>query len=178
MLKIRPLARYRVPKYPQGPYRDHQTHPAVQAVRQGAVSALLLALLDCSGDSGTTGPPPVVPTLVTEAEAREVIDNVFAANAISLTPDFKLKLKLNAQDSVEVELDGFNDSLAVGYEYIYEADNNEFTSAVRSYLESSAFEAGPQVKTVEAVERESNYQEYLQQVMQEFIDSLKTQGII
>jgi len=141
---------------------------------------LLLEACEENGGSGSTGPPPLVPDYVTEAEARAAIKQVFADNGVSLVEDFKLRFELSPGDSVDLELDGYNDSLRVGYEYLFGDDYTVFTPGVIGAVDSAASDSGPYIKTVDEIYKDQHpdYEAYLDNLMQEFVDSLKANGVI
>lgn len=179
MLEIRRVTRYRKARYPRGRYSVYTPPLPESFVKRGAVSLFALAAIESLGcDTGTTGPPPVWPGFVTEEGARQVIEQVFADNGIQLERDLPFILHLAADDSVELSLDGFNDSLRVGYEYILEEDWQTFTDQVSDVLDSLANETGPYVKPVPATTRFDDSATYLRATVQEFIDTLKAHGII
>lgn len=178
LLQIKPVKRYTVPRYPRGTYHPGPTSPVIgRAALASAAIAFLLELCDCSG-VGTTGPPPVTPALVTENEARALIDSVFAGNGIALVDDVPVVFHHGQTDSTIIEVDGYHDSLRVGYEYFGEGDSAIFTPAVMGILDSAIAASGPYVKGIPTLEKIGDYRAYLETLMQEFIDSLKARGII
>lgn len=178
MLEIRRLRRYRIAKYPRVNYQPRRQHPAVAITRQGLLSALLLALIDSCNGSGVTGPPPVVPDLVTENEAREIIEQVFSGNSIQLTPDFNLRIVRAEGDTLDLTLDGYSDSLRVGYEYVAQSDYDIFTSAATHSLDSLTAGSGPYIEPIQEALKYDDYVQQLEATVQEFIDSLKASGAI
>jgi len=178
MLRIKKVKKYTVAQYPQGIYRVKPDSPA-QALWKGSVSsAVMLAILESCDGVGTTGPPPVLPEMVTENEARNVIERVFDNNDIDLQEDVDYLFRYGINDSTQLDLDGYNDSLNVGYEYIAGADSGTFTPEVINALDSAQSDSGPYVKTVDEFERSPDFETYLENLIQEFIDTLKVQGII
>jgi hypothetical protein len=183
MLRIKRVASYSVPKYPQELFHPWRGPAAQTYVRRGVASAALLALLEsCDGDDGvwpggrgTTGVPPVPPA-ITETEARVIITNVFADNGIALTPDVTLSVIGGAGDTTEVVLDGYNDSLRVGYEYVYYNDENVFTHDLVAQLDADAAASGPYIKAAYMSYRGEGGE--LEYIMQAFIDTLKAHGKI
>ena len=181
MLEIRRVKRYRKARYPRGRYSDYTPPLPESLVKRGAISLFALAALEalgCDSGNGVTGPPPLPPDLVTETEARQIIEQVFVDNGVQLERDLPFILHLAADDSVTLDLDGFNDSLQVGYEYIIGDDWETFTLQVRGVLDSLANENGPYIKPVEQIEDEGDYTSALRATVQEFIDTLKAQGVI
>lgn len=175
MLEIRRVDRYTRAKYPRGRFAEPCILPKSLA-RRGAASALMLALLEGCTGTGVTGPPPLPPTMVTENEARQIIEQTFQNDGIALQEDVPFVLHYGKSDSTVLELDGFNDSLQVGYEYIYGSDQDSFTPRVQSALDSLANENGPYIKPVDAVD--DHYRVFIQETIEEFIDTLKANGII
>jgi len=179
-LEIRRLTRYTIAKYPRGQYREKAPVFAESLVKRGAVSLAMLALLESSAcdETGTTGPPPVMPKLVTENEARQIITQAFGTYGIDLHEDVGLMLHFGQNDSMQLTLDGFKSSLGVGYEYISGLDGEEFTPAVRNALDSLLDEQGPYITSIDAVETKQDYETILREAVDEFIDTLKAHGII
>jgi hypothetical protein len=153
--------------------------PAVLKLgRNAVVSAVLVMMLEACDGGGTTGPPPLPPEMVTESEARTVIDQVFTDNGVSLTADVMKQFIMTAADTANVELDGYNDSLEVGYEYIYHDDYAQFNLQLVTWLNNAASGSGPYIKAINEVPKEDGYETVLQGMVQEFVDSLKAQGVI
>ena len=113
---------------------------------------------------------------MTESEARAIVDQVFASNGISLTHDVDLSIEVHPSDTAVLCVDGFNDSLRVGYEYLEYPDHQTFTPEVRAALDSLTSDSGPYVKTIEFTPAEQAA--LLEAVAQEFIDSLRANGAI
>jgi hypothetical protein len=179
MLRINRVGSYAIPRYPQGVFKPWREPAAVTLMKRGVVSAALLAILescdeDGGGGTGITGPPPLVPQFLTENEARVIITNVFTDNGITLTPDVTLSIAGSHGDTTEVVLDGYNDSLRVGYEYVTPSDKVSFTSEVIARIRADATDSGPYI----TITGQQNYAGYLEFLMQEFIDTLKAHGKI
>jgi len=154
---------------------------------KGTVSAALLVLLEScdvgigitgdTGGTGVTGPPPVRPDFLTEHEARVIITNVFARNGITLAPDVALSLIDSQGDTTRVTLDGYNDSLRVGYEYAYEdEDLDTFTHNLIAQIDADAAGPGPYIKATYPYEERHAHD--LELLMEAFIDTLKAHGKI
>ena len=177
MLEIQRVRRYTVAKYPRGQFVENRSLMARSLSLRGATSALLLALIEACDGTGTTGPPPVVPGLVTENEARQIIEQTFSEEGITFANDVLIVLRPGAKDSIELQLDGFNDSLQVGYEYLFGEDNREFGGALET-LDSLMSAGGPYIKPVGTVHEDMDYVRYLRETVQEFIATLKANGVI
>lgn len=185
MLKIRRLKRYRTAKYPRRKYAPKVPGLVDGLIRRGGVSLVLLALIEnlgCDnpfggGGVGVTGPPPVAPDMVTENEARQIITQVFTGTGISLDENYRLAFQPSEPDSTILYVDGYNDSLRVGYEYLTPQDVI-FTQSVRSALADSAKASGPYIKTIGETIDNSNNRENLEMEIEAFIDTLKAHGII
>ena len=100
--------------------------------------------------------------------------NVFADNGITLTPDVGISIVGSHGDTTDVVLDGYNDSLRVGYEYVTPSDEAGFTSEVMAQIDADAAGSGPYIKATEM----SLSADYLEYLMQAFIDTLKAHGKI
>ncbi|MBM4433431.1 MAG: hypothetical protein FJ025_05465, partial [Chloroflexi bacterium] len=135
MLRIEQIKSYKIPRYPHGLYYERScTHPwkVTGSVASLAVLALLVSSCKPGGGiepppttvvvepppSGVVGPPPMPPELVTEREARTVINEVFVKNGINLEEDVPFSFSPSDQNPISLELDGFNKDLNIGYEYI------------------------------------------------------------
>ncbi len=179
-MKIKRLRRYRRAKYPRGSYRRPKKGSVRSAAEIGVSSLLILALTEaCKGTGvGTTGPPPVMPDMVTENEARQVISRVFLDNGVLLEEDFPLLFKW-AQDSLALDVDGFNETLRVGYEYINPEGESPYLSPDFKIALGAAIEAeGPYIKMMNFEFKELNWEERLEAETVAFIDKLKGLGII
>jgi hypothetical protein len=181
VLRIRRVKRYRIARYPRGRYSDYTPPLPESLFKRGAISLFALTVLEtlsCDSGNGVTGPPPLPPKLVTENEARPIIEQVFADNGVQLERDLPLILHLAADDSVTLDVDGFNPSLRVGYEYVFEQDSKTFTPRVVEVLDSLVNESGPYIKPVDSIYKEGDYSAALRATVQEFIDTLKAHGVI
>ena len=176
MLQIRQIRKYNNAKYPRGTYLSHPTPDALRLLRTGAVSAvLLLALEACNGGGGvTSGIPAILP--LSETDARAVLTPIFARNGVTLTEDVTVPVEIAAGDTVDLDVDDYNDSLRVGYEYIIGTDYSEFTSDVTQVLDSLINDGGPYIKTLESIFE--GREDEADSLIQEFIDSLQAQGVI
>lgn len=179
-LEIRRLTRYTLAKYPRKQYSEKTPVLAESLIKRGAVSLVMLALLESSAcdETGTTGPPPVMPKLVTENEARQIITQAFGTHGIDFREDVGLTVHSGRNDSTRLTVDGFKSSLGVGYEYISGLDGVEFTPVVRDALDSLLDEQGPYIKSIDAVETRQDYETILREAVDEFIDTLKAHGIL
>ncbi len=177
MLRIRTVKRYSLPRYPGGMYYPKPEAKSMRIVRGSLAATLMATLLDSCDCFGTIGPPPLPPAMVTENEARTVIDRVFTRNGIVLEHDKALSFHFPPGDSTVLNLDGYNDSLKIGYEYIYQQDNESFTSQITHALDSAARDStGPYIEAVASIPKYSDYTTFLDSLMQQFIDTLKAQG--
>lgn len=180
MLKIKTVLRYTIPQYPQGVYTKCPDFISLSTPRGVLAAATLALMLDACSEIGpgtvTSGVPPWEPGTVTESEARDVIDRVFSDAGISLTHDVDVKIETAPADIATVNVDGFDTSLQVGYEYLGEADYNTFTPQVRETLDSLEYESGPYIMTTDSILTVNVAR--LEAVAQEFIDSLRANGAI
>jgi len=181
VLRIRQVGTYSVPRYPREVFKPWREPATLTLMKRGAVSAALLAILESCDQSGGIadgrdprgGIPPPYPPL-TENQARTIIMNVFADNGITLTPDVGISIVGSHGDTTDVVLDGYNDSLRVGYEYVTPSDEAGFTSEVMAQIDADAAGSGPYIKATEM----SLSADYLEYLMQAFIDTLKAHGKI
>jgi hypothetical protein len=178
MLRIRIIRKYTLPRYPGGIYHSKPEPRSIKIIKGSLAAALMATFLDSCNCVGVTGPPPLPPGMVTENEARAVVNRVFARNEIVLEHDKALTFHYPENDSTLLNLDGYNDSLKIGYEYIYQNDGSSFTSQIVQALDSAAHSTGgPYVKAIEAIQKHSDYNIFLDTLMQKFIDTLKAQGV-
>lgn len=174
MLKIEQVERYTIARYPaHGRYRAASSLCG-NLMKGGAASLVMLAILESCDGFGTTGPPPVPPEMITENEARQVIERVFSDSSITMTNDVPYMVHFSNGDSAGVTLDGFNNSLQVGYEYLTEDDFIEYTVEVRRALDSLMNENGPYIEAV----GETRWEEHIEGQIEAFIDMLKANGVI
>jgi len=122
-----------------------------------------------------------------------VIDSVFAANGIQLKADVPYDVLIPAGipfvqvDTVRVTLDGYNDALKVGYEFIGTPEDFEefhcvgsresmfeYNSRVIDGVDSATAHLGPHVKVANRWGTPAG----LARTMQDFIDTLKAHGAI
>jgi hypothetical protein len=180
MLKVRIVTKYDLPKYPKGLYYQKPPPHTSGLFKRGAATLAMLALLESCSDKtvGTAGPPPVWPEMVTENEAHQIIGQVFANNGLSFEQNVPFKLHLGLNDSTELELDVFNDSLQVGFEYIADTDSAEFDEKVIQTLDNLFDAWGPYIKTMDTELKFPNYRVKMEEIVQEFIDTLKARGVI
>jgi hypothetical protein len=178
MLKMQRVERYTIPKYPCGVYSESPNFISFDTPRAALTAAIMAFLLEaCDGTGGGIVGIPV-PDLraLTEAEARPMIDQVFAENGIELTHDVDIKVETSPGDTATINVDGYNDSLGVGYEYLYRSDYATFTAEVRAALDALANDSGPYVRSIDSTRlMESGLAAY---AAQEFIDSLRADGVI
>lgn len=178
-MKIKRVRRYRRAKYPKGSYRRWKKG-SVRSVTEVGVSSLLLLLTEACKDGGvgTTGPPPVMPDMVTENEARQVITRVFQENGVALVQDVPLLFKW-AQDSLALDVDGFNEGLSVGYEYVDpEGESPRLTSEFQTALAAAIDAEGPYIGLMGPDIKWADWEERLEAETVAFIDKLKSLGII
>ena len=154
MLKIKQVGNYKIAKYPKGIYRRRPKPEAVHLLRTGALSAsVILTIEACFGGGTATGGLPTIEPM-TEMAARNAIVPIFASNGIVLTEDVTLPVEIAAGDTVALELDGYNDSLQIGYEYVTSGDRASFTHEARAALDSLVGEGDPTSKCSSSLDRE------------------------
>ncbi len=191
MLRIEQIKSYKLPRYPQGLYYEHpdtRSRKIAGSIASAAVLALLVSSCKSGGEieppsSGMVGPPPMAPTMVTEREARTVIDEVFARNGIKLEADVPFLFSTGNQTSINLELDGFNKDLNIGYEYIYDEykDLDSFTSEVIADIDkaSKSNDKGPKIKTIQMLDQTAEEaHKKIEAIIEDFIADLHSRGII
>jgi hypothetical protein len=171
MLEIRQIAKYNRARYPRHGEYVLPSKSVPHIVRDLAVLTALAALTE------TCGPPPP-PRFLSEYDARWIITQAFSNAGLSFREDTKVLVRLSGGNSTELNLDGYNDSLKVGYEYVSRGDRDEFTAEICRQLESSKYTSAPHVLTVDALLERESPQEHLEGVVKAFLDSLKAHGVI
>jgi hypothetical protein len=172
MLTVRKVDNYSIPKYPTGLYFDKPGNRKEGFLRAAAVSSALLAALESSQCIGCTGPPPIQPAMVTENEARGIIDSVFSTNKYNLLHD----QSINVPDSAaHVSLDGYDSVRHMGYEYITDADLSEYSASIRKRFAESSRE---KVLFVEEKKSESEYHTQIVKEVNDFIAIIRASGAI
>jgi hypothetical protein len=176
MLQIKQIARYELPKYPRGGEYIHPPRTSAALLRDAAVLIAVATVLDSCV-------PPLMgklalPKYVTELDARQAIGEVFATQGVKLKPDRTVAVRFGQSDSLVLSIDGFNDSLQVGYEYVSVDDRAMFTPGVCARLDSLNRSASPHILTVDAEVQQDGAEAHLRQVVETFLDSLKAQGVI
>ncbi|MBN2541836.1 hypothetical protein JXI42_03140 [bacterium] len=168
MLERKKVTGYKVPKYPAKHFSRHQNIEFIK--KYGFLGAILIALeLSCE-KTGTVGPPPFPPEYMTENEARQAIEKVFAdSTGIDFQNDFRLYIPDPVNDTILI--DGYNDSLNIGYEYPSEDDSLD--TNVQTVLDSMMQDEGPYIKNF--IQMESSWSEYETML---FIDFLRGIGAI
>lgn len=179
MLRLKPRRIYRVAKYPRKRFEPYRKSDTAALVQKGGLALLLTALLDAcdgNGGSGITGPPPVLPEMVTEAEARAMIETVFSEEGISMANDVPVVLRWSPQDSMTLDLDGFNDSLRVGYEY--NSESIWYPAELRQAIVDAIDGGGPYIRIMEPEVKDSGAGARIRLDIEAFIDTLKAHGVI
>ncbi|TFH64455.1 MAG: hypothetical protein E4G91_05750 [Candidatus Zixiibacteriota bacterium] len=180
MLKVKQVRKYSLAKYPSGNYQEPPEHLLPELLRDSAMVAGMMLLVESCSGGGQTGPPPVLPDMVTESEARSIVNRVLQNNGITWQDDAPLALSLGGSDTAHLVIDSYNDSLRVGYEYVSHDDYNIFTPQVTAALDSLAKGQGPYIEVIEPVYKyeDTDYEQFLESTMQQFLDTLKAHGVI
>jgi hypothetical protein len=180
MLKVKQIRKYSLAKYPPGNYQEPPEHLLPELLKDSAMVASMVLLVESCSGGGTTGPPPVLPDMVTETEARIIFNRILQDNDITCQNDAPLTLGFGVEDTVQLVVDGYNDSLKVGYEYISDDDYTTFVPRVTAALDSVAKAQGPFIKVIEPAYKyeDTDYEQLLETSMQQFLDTLKAHGVI
>jgi hypothetical protein len=136
---------------------------------------ILLIMPGCNDDDAIQKPKP--PEYVSEADAREVIIQAFADNNISLETDFPMQINIPVIGNITAIVDGFNDSLNVGYEYVNITEVYDMACPSNAF-DSMAAADGPFIRMISPRLTMVEYQGLFRNIIQNFIDSLKVRGII
>jgi hypothetical protein len=112
--------------------------------------------------------------MITENEARQAIEDVFRGEGLGMTREVPITVHTGPGGSVTMHLDGFNDTVKVGYEYLYDADYDTFNYDVWRAADSLMSENGPYVKFVGG----TGYLDVIEREIEAFIDTLKAHGVI
>lgn len=174
MLKVRQITRYDVPLYPRD--GNFETSPPSHILfRLGSVTAAIaIVTQSCT----CMGPPPP-PRLIGERDARRAITSLFAARQVELKADQPITLKISQPDSLVISLDGYDPKTQVGYEYLSNKDRDSIPGAYRAQLDSTRIESTPHILVIDA-QYASYYDrgQKLVDIVENFLDSLKAQGVI
>lgn len=176
MLQIKQITTYNLPRYPQCGQYVCPPRSSVALVRDAAALVAMAALLDSCMWHTTGVPPP--PEFVSEFNARQTIEKVFSSRGIALAADQLITVPGLNSDSLSLVVDGFNDSLQVGYEYVVDQDWVAFPSEVCDRLDSLNRTATPHITAIQAPWQAEDAEAYLRRVVEAFLDSLKSQGVI
>ena len=181
MLKVRRVRRYRKARYPRGRFRARRRRASGTATAGGLSALILLALTEaCAAEGGTgiVGPPPLMPEMVTENEARQVIRQVFLENGIQLQEDVPLVFRW-ATDSLAFDVDGYNTEMEVGFEYVDpDTEWGTFSADFKAAVSRAAAAEGPYIDLVDPVVKSATFETTLEARTQAFINALRAQGII
>ncbi|MCX6832424.1 MAG: hypothetical protein NT028_09905 [candidate division Zixibacteria bacterium] len=178
MLEVKQVRKYSIAKYPSGNYQEPPGHLLPEFLKDSALAAAMMLLVESCGT--TTGGIPNAPEMVTETEARSIVNRVLQNNGITWQNDAPLTLSFGSGDTVHLVVDGYNDSLRVGYEYANDNDYATFTPRVTAALDSLAKAQGPYIEVMGEINRyeHSNYEQLLEMSMQQFLDTLRAHGVI
>jgi hypothetical protein len=179
MLQIKQVRSYTIARYPRGKYRIPLESVLSGILKDSAIMVSMALLIESCEGTTTAGVPNNRLSNVTETDARIIINRLFADNGISTKAEQLVRFRVPGGDSVGVVLDGYNDSLRVGYEYIYNSeDYDEFGYNTRNAIDSAAHAQGPYVKIMGAVTTDIDYEHVIDSVMQQFVDTLRAHGVI
>jgi hypothetical protein len=176
MLQIRRVDRYDLPRYPR--YGQYVLPPNSTGAKVRDAVALVVVAASLESCIPPIMGVPIHPYNVSELDARQTIDAAFAERGIKLSTDRSVAVPLSKKDTVKLEIDGYNDSLQIGYEYISYGDRAAFTSEVCYVLDKLKRTASPHIATLQPVVEGVDAQAHLRQIVAAFLDSLKAQGAI
>jgi hypothetical protein len=178
MLEVRQVRKYSLAKYPPGNYQEPPGHLLPEFLKDSALAAAMMLLVESCGT--TTGGIPNPPEMVTENEARSILNRVLQNNGITWQNDAPLAVNLGGGDTAQLVIDSYNDSLRVGYEYVTGNDYATFTPRVATALDSVAKAQGPYIEVINEINRRehSDYEQFLETSMQQFLDTLRAHGVI
>ncbi len=178
MLEITRLEIYDRARYPRFGHYVRPPKSIARVVRDVAPLAAMTALLESCSSNPPTGGVPEPPKLVTEAQARAVIDSAFASQDVTMRFDVDTTIHFAPNDSASLSLDGYNDSLKVGYEFVAGADSLTFTPEVCDKLDDSTYAMEPNILVMDGEYRLNDYHQRLELAVQNFLDSLRAHGVI
>jgi hypothetical protein len=187
MLEIKQLKSYKVPKYPEGRYHELKAKgdkkPAVTfGILSAGLSALVLyASCNCQ-PIGVTGPPPVPSLMISEQEARMAIKKIFQDNGIMFQEDFPYSF-VSDNETIQVDLDGYDENRKVGYEYFSEHDISGDNSAANEKLRQKYLNniTSPMIEVVDPAyyyndETRGEALQQIEKAVNGFIKSLRSNG--
>jgi hypothetical protein len=174
MLQIKPIITYTVAKYPEGSPYVGPPRETGGVIRDAALLATIATLMQsCFPIMGV----PLPPKILSENEARAKIVNLFAKRGVALTEDSMLQIKTDG-DSIRLVLDGYNDSLRVGYEYIQGTDMETFTPEACAEIDSLQATGAQHILLIKDRESATRYEQVTDMIVERFLNTLKAQGII
>ncbi len=171
-MRIINVNKYDVAKYPQKEYAKHHQLAILKHAQNSAALTMLASLALGCGGLGVSGPPPVEPDMITEQAAREKIVEVFSRNNISLESDVAVLFEISDTLNESITLDGYNDSLSIGYEYISEDEPDYFSDELSEVLNDTTDDRHILMMYCEG------YESLLDHLTQDFIDDLRARGIL
>jgi hypothetical protein len=172
MLKIKQPKKYNIPIYPAGAYYENTGKNIDNFIKKAAASTALITALEGCDCLGTTGPPPVMPTMVTENEAKPIIDSVFASQGYNL--DSNILIDVPSSD-LKITIDGYDSAQHVGYEYLWETNFDENRDSVQHSFSKQTEE---KILFMEPVEKIGVYKDSIIKEVNDFIELIKANGFI
>jgi len=121
--------------------------------------------------------------IITENEARTIIKQVFEKHGIKLEEDVPYIYTARDGKQVELNLDGYNSTLKVGYEYLSEEDRKERQHFYELQRLGSFDESYIRVLHTEAWEAENEHshvyaKKVIEHNIEEFIANLRATGLL
>ncbi len=120
-MKLRPVKRYSIPKYPQGKFTKSEPNQLTSIAGKGALLALIASSIPgCNFIGIPFGAGNLIEPdhFISEADARPIIDSLFANEGVEFEHDFLLVLN----DTMKAVLPGYDPEKRIGYWY----DNNDY----------------------------------------------------
>jgi len=180
MLEVRKVTDYLIPKYPKSSYFEYKGFRPGKLLKDGARSLMLLAAIEassCGHDDGPLGGMQA-PEPIDENTARTAIIKVFSDNGINLNQDVSYELTLENNSKVTIVLDGYKSDKKIGYEYINKDESPSFSNEIQNKLYSDTENSGPYIKSINTMYDYSLDTTDLENMIIEFINDLKSRGII
>jgi hypothetical protein len=187
-MQVRKLIAYRIPAYPFQDYQYHTDYNKEKII--ASLFGFLIANSKCS-----SGGLMLYPPIFLEYPIRPIVDKIFLDEGIALIHNYPVSFPDDKSNIHNCSLDGFNDSLKIGYEYFstndeqsYEENypascdcNEDFIDPqAEKFLCGSNSQTGWNILCIDRMEKTDNPYQLadLELKVKDFIAELKAQGVL
>jgi hypothetical protein len=186
MMEIKSNQRYSLAQYPAKEQFEYHANKIDALIKAGIipVAALVMSNGGCDGNELRS-------TYLKEDDGRKIIDQLFTEYKVNLQKDYPIAAIEHDSSDVNCMLDGYNDSLKIGYEYfggeeefIRDCDCNEngdeyWINPNKDFCGYNETE-DRNILCIDAIETSSNpyAQQQLELIVRDFLEQLKANGVI